>query len=142
MNRFIEVQDRTYGKQMINLDNVEILSEKSYEVVMTGGKRFKIIKDSFDKLLAELKKPYSDATAEKMCQLQNDLTISKDVITNIYLLLMDSSISPSVLGKVNDSELQSMASKCYSEIKKLQVAFEYMKGLEKHHGKVFKIIKR
>lgn len=120
MNRFIEVQDRTYGKQMINLDNVEILSEKSYEVVMTGGKRFKIIKDSFDKLLSELKKPYSDATAEKMCQLQNDLTISKDVITNIYLLLMDSSISPSVLGKVNDSELQSMASKCYSEIKKLQ----------------------
>lgn len=120
MNRFIEVQDRTYGKQMINLDNVEILSEKSYEVVMTGGKRFKIIKDSFDKLLSELKKPYSDVTAEKMCQLQNDLTISKDVITNIYLLLMDSSISPSVLGKVNDSELQSMASKCYSEIKKLQ----------------------
>lgn len=120
MNRFIEVQDRTYGKRMINLDNVEILSEKSYEVVMTGGKRFKIIKDSFDKLLAELNKPYSDTTAEKMCQLQNDLTISKDVITNIYLLLMDSSISPSVLGKVNDSELQSMASKCYSEIKKLQ----------------------
>lgn len=120
MNRFIEVQDRTYGKQMINLDNVEILSEKSYEVVMTGGKRFKIIKDSFDNLLAELKKPYSDATAEKMCQLQNDLTISKDVITNIYLLLMDSSISPSVLGKVNDSELQSMAAKCYTEIKKLQ----------------------
>lgn len=120
MNRFIEVQDRTYGKQMINLDNVEILSEKSYEVVMTGGKRFKIIKDSFDKLLSELKKPYSDATAEKMCQLQNDLTISKDVITNIYLLLMDSSISPSVLGKVNDSELQSMAAKCYTEIKKLQ----------------------
>lgn len=120
MNRFIEVQDRTYGKQMINLDNVEILSEKSYEVVMTGGRRFKIIKDSFDKLLSELKKPYSDATAEKMCQLQNDLTISKDVITNIYLLLMDSSISPSVLGKVNDSELQSMAAKCYTEIKKLQ----------------------
>lgn len=120
MNRFIEVQDRTYGKQMINLDNIEILSEKSYEVVMTGGKRFKIIKDSFDKLLSELKKPYSDATAEKMCQLQNDLTISKDVITNIYLLLMDSSISPSVLGKVNDSELQSMAAKCYTEIKKLQ----------------------
>lgn len=120
MNRFIEVQDRTYGKQMINLDNVEILSEKSYEVVMTGGKRFKIIKDSFDKLLSELKKPYSDATAEKMCQLQNDLTISKDVITNIYLLLLDSSISPSVLGKVNDSELQSMAAKCYTEIKKLQ----------------------
>lgn len=120
MNRFIEVQDRTYGKQMINLDNIEILSEKSYEVVMTGGKRFKIIKDSFDNLLAELKKPYSDATAEKMCQLQNDLTISKDVITNIYLLLMDSSISPSVLGKVNDSELQSMAAKCYTEIKKLQ----------------------
>lgn len=120
MNRFIEVQDRTYGKQMINLDNVEILSEKSYEVVMTGGKRFKIIKDSFNKLLTELKKPYSDATAEKMCQLQNDLTISKDVITNIYLLLMDSSISPSVLGKVNDSELQSMAAKCYTEIKKLQ----------------------
>lgn len=120
MNRFIEVQDRTYGKQMINLDNVEILSEKSYEVVMTGGKRFKIIKDSFDNLLAELKKPYSDAMAEKMCQLQNDLTISKDVITNIYLLLMDSSISPSVLGKVNDSELQSMAAKCYTEIKKLQ----------------------
>ena len=120
MNRFIEVQDRTYGKQIINLDNVEILSEKSYEVVMTGGKRFKIIKDSFDKLLSELKKPYPDATAEKMCQLQNDLTISKDVITNIYLLLMDSSISPSVLGKVNDSELQSMAAKCYTEIKKLQ----------------------
>ena len=120
MNRFLEVQDRTCGKQMINLDNVEILSEKSYEVVMTGGKRFKIIKDSFDKLLSELKKPYSDATAEKMCQLQNDLTISKDVITNIYLLLMDSSISPSVLGKVNDSELQSMAAKCYTEIKKLQ----------------------
>lgn len=120
MNRFFEVIDRTYGKQMINLDNVEILSEKSYEVVMTGGKRFKIIKDSFDNLLTELKKPYSDATAEKMCQLQNDLTISKDVITNIYLLLMDSSISPSVLGKVNDSELQSMAAKCYTEIKKLQ----------------------
>ena len=120
MNRFIEVQDRTYGKQMINLDNVEILSEKSYEVVMTGGKRFKIIEDSFDKLLAELKKPYSDATAERLCQLQNDLTISKDAITNIYLLLMDSTISPSVLGKVNDSELQSMIAKCYTEIKKLQ----------------------
>lgn len=120
MNRFIEVQDRTYGKQMINLDNVEILSEKSYEVVMTGGKRFKIIKDSFDNLLAELKKPYSDATAERLCQLQNDLTISKDAITNIYLLLMDSTISPSVLGKVNDSELQSMIAKCYTEIKKLQ----------------------
>lgn len=120
MNRFIEVQDRTYGKQIINLDNVEILSEKSYEVVMTGGKRFKIIKDSFDKLLSELKKPYSDATAEKMCQLQNDLTISKDAITNIYLLLMDSTISPSILGKVNDSELQSMIAKCYTEIKKLQ----------------------
>lgn len=120
MNRFIEVQDRTYGKQMINLDNVEILSEKSYEVVMTGGKRFKIIKDSFDKLLTELKKPYSDATAERLCQLQNDLTISKDAITNIYLLLMDSTISPSVLGKVNDSELQSMIAKCYTEIKKLQ----------------------
>lgn len=120
MNRFIEVQDRTYGKQMINLDNVEILSEKSYEVVMTGGKRFKIIKDNFDKLLAELKKPYSDATAERLCQLQNDLTISKDAITNIYLLLVDSTISPSVLGKVNDSELQSMIAKCYTEIKKLQ----------------------
>lgn len=120
MNRFIEVQDRTYGKQMINLDNVEILSEKSYEVVMTGGKRFKIIEDSFDKLLAELKKPYSDATAERLCQLQNDLTISKDAITNIYLLLVDSTISPSVLGKVNDSELQSMIAKCYTEIKKLQ----------------------
>ena len=120
MNRFLEVQDRTYGKQMINLDNVEILSEKSYEVVMTGGKRFKIIKESFDSLLNELKKPYSDATVEKMCQLQNDLTISKDAITNIYLLLMDSTISPSVLGKVNDSELQSMIAKCYTEIKKLQ----------------------
>ena len=120
MNRFFEVIDRTYGKQMINLDNVEILSEKSYEVVMTGGKRFKIIKESFDGLLNELKKPYSDATAEKMCQLQNDLTISKDAITNIYLLLMDSTISPSILGKVNDSELQSIIAKCYTEIKKLQ----------------------
>lgn len=120
MNRFFEVIDRTYGKQMINLDNVEILSERSYEVVMTGGKRFKIIKESFDVLLNELKKPYSDATAEKMCQLQNDLTISKDAITNIYILLMDSTISPSVLGKVNDSELQSIIAKCYTEIKKLQ----------------------
>lgn len=55
MNRFFEVIDRTYGKQMINLDNVEILSEKSYEVVMTGGKRFKIIKESFEGLLNELK---------------------------------------------------------------------------------------
>ena len=120
MNRFFEVIDRTYGKQMINLDNVEILSERSYEVVMTGGKRFKIIKESFDGLLNELKKPYSDAKAEKMCLLQNDLTISKDAITNIYILLMDSTISPSVLGKVNDSELQSMIAKCYTEIKKLQ----------------------
>ena len=120
MNRFFEVIDRTYGKQMINLDNVEILSEKSYEVVMTGGKRFKIIKESFDGLLNELKKPYSDATAERLCQLQNDLTSSKDAITNIYLLLMDSTISPSVLGKVNDSELQSIIAKCYTEIKKLQ----------------------
>lgn len=120
MNRFFEVQDRTYGKQMINLDNVEILSEKSYEVVMTGGKRFKIIKESFDGLLAELKKPYSDATAEKMCALQNDLTVAKQVIANIYVALLDSTISPSILGKVNDDELQSMAAKCYTEIKKLQ----------------------
>lgn len=120
MNRFFEVQDRTYGKQMINLDNVEILSEKSYEVVMTGGKRFKIIKESFDGLLAELKKPYSDATAEKMCQLQNDLTVAKQVIANIYVALLDSTISPSILGKVNDDELQSIAAKCYTEIKKLQ----------------------
>ena len=103
MNRFFEVIDRTYGKQMINLDNVEILSEKSYEVVMTGGKRFKIIKESFDGLLNELKKPYSDATAEKMCQLQNDSTIT-----------------PSALGKVNDDALDGMLSSCYTEIKKLQ----------------------
>ena len=120
MNRFFEVQDRTYGRQMINLDNVEILSEKSYEVVMTGGKRFKIIKESFDGLLAELKKPYSDAIAEKMCALQNDLTVAKQVIANIYVALLDSTISPSILGRVNDDELQSMAAKCYTEIKKLQ----------------------
>ena len=120
MNRFFEVQDRTYGKQMINLDNVEILSEKSYEIVMTGGKRFKIIKESFDGLLAELKKPYSDAIAEKMCALQNDLTVAKQVIANIYVALLDSTISPSILGRVNDDELQSMAAKCYTEIKKLQ----------------------
>lgn len=120
MNRFIEVQDRTYGKQMINLDNVEILSEKSYEVVMTGGKRFKIIKESFDGLLAELKKPYSDATAEKMCQLQNDLTVAKQAIENIYIALLDSTITPSALGKVNDDALDGMLSSCYIEIKKLQ----------------------
>ena len=120
MNRFFEVIDRTYGKQMINLDNVEILSEKSCEVVMTGGKRFKIIKESFDGLLNELKKPYSDATAEKMCQLQNDLTIAKQAIENIYVALLDSTITPSSLGKVNDENLDSMLSSCYTEIKKLQ----------------------
>lgn len=120
VSRFFEVIDRTYGKQMINLDNVEILSEKSYEVVMTGGKRFKIIKDSFDGLLNELKKPYSDAVAEKMCQLQNDLTIAKQAIENIYVALLDSTITPSSLGKVNDENLDSMLSSCYTEIKKLQ----------------------
>nr|DAX76156.1 MAG TPA: hypothetical protein [Caudoviricetes sp.] len=120
MNRFFEVIDRTYGKQMINLDNVEILSEKSYEVVMTSGKRFKIIKDSFNSLLNELKKPYSDATAEKMCQLQNDLTIAKQAIENIYIALLDSTISPSTLGTVNDEKLDGMLSGCYKEIKKLQ----------------------
>lgn len=120
MNRFFEVEDRTHGKQMINLDNVEVLSETSYEVVMTCGKRFKILKKSFDGLLAELKKPYSDAVAEKMCAIQNDLTMSKQIIANIYVSLIDSTISPSILGAVNDTELQSMASKCYTEIKKLQ----------------------
>ena len=120
MNRFFEVQDRTYGKQMINLDNVEILSEKSYEVVMTGGKRFKIIKESFDGLLSELKKPYSDATAEKMCQLQNDLTVAKQAIENIYIALLDSTISLSALGAVNDEKLDGILSGCYKEIKKLQ----------------------
>lgn len=120
MNRFFEVVDRTYGKQMINLDNVEILSEKSYEVVMTGGKRFKIIKESFDGLLSELKKPYSDATAEKMCRLQNDLTVAKQAIENIYASLLDSTISLSVLGTVNDEKLDGMLSGCYKEIKKLQ----------------------
>lgn len=120
MNRFIEVQDRTYGKQMINLDNVEILSEKSYEVVMTGGKRFKIIKESFDGLLAELKKPYSDAVAEKMCRLQNDLTVAKQAIENIYASLLDSTISLSVFGTVNDEKLDGILSGCYKEIKKLQ----------------------
>lgn len=120
MNRFFEVVDRTYGRQMINLDNVEILSEKSYEVVMTGGKRFKIIKESFDGLLAELKKPYSDATAEKMCRLQNDLTVAKQAIENIYASLLDSTISLSALGTVNDENLDGMLSGCYKEIKKLQ----------------------
>lgn len=120
VSRFFEVIDRTYGKQMINLDNVEILSEKSYEVVMTGGKRFKIIKESFDGLLSELKKPYSDTTAEKMCQLQNDLTIAKQAIENIYVALLDTTITPSSLGKVNDENLDSMLSSCYTEIKKLQ----------------------
>lgn len=120
MNRFFEVVDRTYGKQMINLDNVEILSEKSYEVVMTGGKRFKIIKESFDGLLAELKKPYSDAMAEKMCRLQNDLTVAKQAIENIYASLLDSTISLSALGTVNDENLDGMLSGCYKEIKKLQ----------------------
>lgn len=120
MNRFFEVIDRTYGKQMINLDNVEILSEKSYEVVMTGGKRFKIIKESFDGLLGELKKPYSDATAEKMCRLQNDLTVVKQAIENIYASLLDSTISLSVLGTVNDEKLDEILSGCYKEIKKLQ----------------------
>lgn len=120
MNRFFEVQDRTYGKQMINLDNVEILSEKSYEVVMTGGKRFKIIKESFDGLLAELKKPYSDAVAEKMCRLQNDLTVAKQAIENIYASLLDSTVSLSVLRAVNDEKLDGMLSGCYKEIKKLQ----------------------
>lgn len=120
MNRFFEVIDRTYGKQMINLDNVEILSEKSYEVVMTGGKRFKIIKESFDGLLSELKKPYSDATAEKMCQLQNDLTIAKQAIENIYVVLLDPTISLSAFGTVNDEKLDGMLSGCYKEIKKLQ----------------------
>ena len=120
MNRFFEVVDRTYGRQMINLDNVEILSEKSYEVVMTGGKRFKIIKESFDGLLSELKKPYSDATAEKMCRLQNDLTVAKQAIENIYASLLDSTISLSVLGTVNDEKLDEILSGCYKEIKKLQ----------------------
>ena len=120
MNRFFEVIDRTYGKQMINLDNVEILSEKSYEVVMTGGKRFKIIKESFDGLLSELKKPYSDAVAEKMCRLQNDLTVAKQAIENIYASLLDSTISLSALGTVNDENLDGMLSGCYKEIKKLQ----------------------
>lgn len=120
MNRFFEVQDRTYGKQMINLDNVEILSEKSYEVVMTGGKRFKIIKESFDGLLSELKKPYSDATAEKMCRLQNDLTVAMQAIENIYASLLDSTISLSVLGTVNDEKLDEILSGCYKKIKKLQ----------------------
>lgn len=120
VSRFFEVVDRTYGKQMINLDNVEILSEKSYEVVMTGGKRFKIIKESFDGLLNELKKPYSDATAEKMCQLQNDLTIAKQAIENIYASLLDSTISLSALGTVNDEKLDGILSGCYKEIKKLQ----------------------
>ena len=120
MNRFFEVVDRTYGKQMINLDNVEILSEKSYEVVMTGGKRFKIIKESFGGLLSELKKPYSDATAEKMCRLQNDLTVAKQAIENIYASLLDSTISLSALGTVNDENLDGMLSGCYKEIKKLQ----------------------
>lgn len=120
MNRFFEVVDRTYGKQMINIDNVEILSEKSYEVVMTGGKRFKIIKESFGGLLNELKKPYSDATAEKMCQLQNDLTIAKQAIENIYASLLDSTISLSALGTVNDEKLDGILSGCYKEIKKLQ----------------------
>lgn len=120
MNRFFEVVDRTYGKQMINLDNVEILSEKSYEVVMTGGKRFKIIKESFDGLLSELKKPYSDAVAEKMCRLQNDLTVAKQAIENIYASLLDSTISLSALGTVNDENLDGMLSGCYKEIKKLQ----------------------
>lgn len=120
MNRFFEVVDRTYGKQMINLDNVEILSEKSYEVVMTGGKRFKIIKESFDGLLKELKKPFSDAVAEKMCQLQNDLTVAKQAIENIYASLLDSTISLSVFGTVNDEKLDGMLSGCYKEIKKLQ----------------------
>lgn len=120
MNRFFEVVDRTYGKQMINLDNVEILSEKSYEVVMAGGKRFKIIKESFDGLLAELKKPYSDAVAEKMCRLQNDLTVVKQAIENIYASLLDSTISLSVLGTVNDEKLDEILSGCYKEIKKLQ----------------------
>ena len=120
MNRFFEVQDRTYGRQIINLDNVEILSEKSYEVVMTGGKRFKIIKESFDGLLAELKKPYSDAMAEKMCRLQNDLTVAKQAIENIYASLLDSTISLSVFGTVNDEKLDEILSGCYKEIKKLQ----------------------
>lgn len=120
MNRFFEVIDRTYGKQMINLDNVEILSEKSYEVVMTGGKRFKIIKESFDGLLAELKKPYSDTTTEKMCALQNDLTVAKQAIENIYASLLDSTISLSALGTVNDEKLDGILSGCYKEIKKLQ----------------------
>lgn len=120
MNRFFEVVDRTYGKQMINLDNVEILSEKSYEVVMTGGKRFKIIKESFDGLLVELKKPYSDAMAEKMCRLQNDLTVAKQAIENIYASLLDSTISLSVFGTVNDEKLDGILSGCYKEIKKLQ----------------------
>ena len=120
MNRFFEVVDRTYGKQMINLDNVEILSEKSYEVVMTGGKRFKIIKESFDGLLTELKKPYSDATAERMCRLQNDLTVAKQAIENIYASLLDSTISLSVFGTVNDEKLDGILSGCYKEIKKLQ----------------------
>lgn len=120
MNRFFEVVDRTYGKQMINLDNVEILSEKSYEVVMTGGRRFKIIKESFGGLLAELKKPYSDAVAEKMCRLQNDLTVAKQAIENIYASLLDSTISLSAFGTVNDEKFDGILSGCYKEIKKLQ----------------------
>ena len=87
---------------------------------MTGGKRFKIIKESFDGLLAELKKPYSDAVAEKMCRLQNDLTVAKQAIENIYASLLDSTISLSALGTVNDENLDGMLSGCYKEIKKLQ----------------------
>lgn len=119
MNRFVEVQDRNYGPHLINLDNVEITSERSLEVTMTGGKRFKLLKESFDDLMEELKKPYSDETAERLCQLQNDYTMAKVVIANIYLMLEDSSISPSMFGKVHDRELQSMASKCYTGIRTL-----------------------
>lgn len=120
MNRFVEVRDRLDQPHMVNLDNIEALSETSCELVMASGKRFKLRKESFVELLAELKKPYSDATAEKMCRLQSDLTVAKQVIANIYVLLQDSAISPSVLGRVDDDELQGMAAKCYTEIKKLQ----------------------
>ena len=120
MNRFIEVLDRNYGPHMVNIDNISTLSETSCELVLNSGKRFKIRRESFDKLMIELRKPMSDTLSERLCMVQNDLTIAKQVIANIYVMLEDTTISPSLLGKVNDAELQSMAAKCYTGIRKLQ----------------------
>lgn len=129
MNRFLEVQDRTYGKQMINLDNVEILSKKSYEVVMTGGKRFKIIKDSFDKLCSALKE-YKEPSESILCNLQHDHTWIKQAVCNLTAMTKKDNVGykPALLVGCNDKELDVMFSECYDKVRKMQ---ERIKELEK-----------